>query len=150
MDQFPPSHRAFDPVYPWLDLCLPDATHKNCLFIRKPCELSIGNPAAPCGRTSHTAAVDVIVVVMADAFCHFSLRLWGFSQQTPLCLPTLLRLLNNSGRCDVIVFCSPFPSGPRQVSVDVEGDIYSLAGRSGITLFTVSHRKSLWKHHSVS
>eukprot|EP00903_Cladosiphon_okamuranus_P014330 g13308.t1 len=34
------------------------------------------------------------------------------------------------------------------VSVDVEGEIYSLAARNGITLFTVSHRKSLWKHHS--
>ncbi|CAM9253266.1 unnamed protein product [Pylaiella littoralis] len=34
------------------------------------------------------------------------------------------------------------------VSIDVEGEIYSLAARSGITLFTVSHRKSLWKHHS--
>ncbi|CAM9098796.1 unnamed protein product [Ectocarpus sp. 4 AP-2014] len=33
------------------------------------------------------------------------------------------------------------------VSVDVEGDIYRLAASSGITLFTVSHRKSLWKHH---
>lgn len=37
-----------------------------------------------------------------------------------------------------------------QVSVDVEGAIYSLAARSGITLFTVSHRKSLWQYHSVS
>lgn len=37
-----------------------------------------------------------------------------------------------------------------QVSVDVEGEIYRLAGRSGIALFTVSHRKSLWEHHSVS
>lgn len=37
-----------------------------------------------------------------------------------------------------------------QVSVDVEGDIYRLAASSGITLFTVSHRKSLWKHHGVS
>ncbi|CAN0445601.1 unnamed protein product, partial [Hapterophycus canaliculatus] len=36
------------------------------------------------------------------------------------------------------------------VSVDVEGAIYSRAARSGITLFTVSHRKSLWKHHSVN
>ena len=43
-----------------------------------------------------------------------------------------------------------YASWCRQVSVDVEGDIYSLAARSGITLFTVSHRKSLWKHHSVS
>ncbi|CAM9106608.1 unnamed protein product [Ascophyllum nodosum] len=33
------------------------------------------------------------------------------------------------------------------VSVDVEGAIYRLAARSGITLFTVSHRKSLWEHH---
>lgn len=37
-----------------------------------------------------------------------------------------------------------------QVSVDVEGDIYRLAASSGITLFTVSHRRSLWKHHGVS
>ncbi len=36
------------------------------------------------------------------------------------------------------------------MSVDVEGEIYRLAGRSGIALFTVSHRKSLWEHHSVS
>lgn len=33
------------------------------------------------------------------------------------------------------------------VSVDVEGYIYSHAREVGITLFTVSHRKSLWKHH---
>ncbi|XP_022087262.1 ATP-binding cassette sub-family D member 3-like isoform X1 [Acanthaster planci] len=33
------------------------------------------------------------------------------------------------------------------VSVDVEGFIYSHAREVGITLFTVSHRKSLWKHH---
>ncbi|XP_033636380.1 ATP-binding cassette sub-family D member 3-like isoform X2 [Asterias rubens] len=33
------------------------------------------------------------------------------------------------------------------VSVDVEGFIYAHAREVGITLFTVSHRKSLWKHH---
>nr|XP_033772832.1 ATP-binding cassette sub-family D member 3 isoform X2 [Geotrypetes seraphini] len=33
------------------------------------------------------------------------------------------------------------------VSVDVEGYIYSHCRKDGITLFTVSHRKSLWKHH---
>ena len=33
------------------------------------------------------------------------------------------------------------------VSVDVEGFIYSHCREKGITLFTVSHRKSLWKHH---
>ncbi|XP_072019010.1 ATP-binding cassette sub-family D member 3-like isoform X1 [Amphiura filiformis] len=33
------------------------------------------------------------------------------------------------------------------VSVDVEGYIYSHAREVGITLFTVSHRRSLWKHH---
>uniref|UniRef100_A0A8C5QR30 ATP-binding cassette sub-family D member 3 n=1 Tax=Leptobrachium leishanense TaxID=445787 RepID=A0A8C5QR30_9ANUR len=33
------------------------------------------------------------------------------------------------------------------VSVDVEGFIYDHCRRVGITLFTVSHRKSLWKHH---
>ncbi|CAB3986666.1 ATP-binding cassette sub-family D member 3 [Paramuricea clavata] len=33
------------------------------------------------------------------------------------------------------------------VSVDVEGFIYSHCREIGITLFTVSHRKSLWKHH---
>lgn len=33
------------------------------------------------------------------------------------------------------------------VSVDVEGYIYSHAREVGITLFTVSHRKSLWKYH---
>ncbi|XP_077132702.1 ATP-binding cassette sub-family D member 3 [Ranitomeya variabilis] len=33
------------------------------------------------------------------------------------------------------------------VSVDVEGFIYSHCRKVGITLFTVSHRKSLWKHH---
>ncbi|XP_044527992.1 ATP-binding cassette sub-family D member 3 isoform X7 [Gracilinanus agilis] len=33
------------------------------------------------------------------------------------------------------------------VSVDVEGYIYSHCRKVGITLFTVSHRKSLWKHH---
>uniref|UniRef100_A0A8C0N904 ATP-binding cassette sub-family D member 3 n=1 Tax=Canis lupus familiaris TaxID=9615 RepID=A0A8C0N904_CANLF len=35
------------------------------------------------------------------------------------------------------------------VSVDVEGYIYSHCRKVGITLFTVSHRKSLWKHHEV-
>nr|XP_039255609.1 ATP-binding cassette sub-family D member 3-like [Styela clava] len=33
------------------------------------------------------------------------------------------------------------------VSVDVEGFIYQHCRAVGITLFTVSHRKSLWKHH---
>lgn len=33
------------------------------------------------------------------------------------------------------------------VSVDVEGSMYQFCRKSGITLFTVSHRKSLWKHH---
>ncbi|XP_075472561.1 ATP-binding cassette sub-family D member 3 isoform X1 [Ascaphus truei] len=33
------------------------------------------------------------------------------------------------------------------VSVDVEGFIYNHCREVGITLFTVSHRKSLWKHH---
>lgn len=33
------------------------------------------------------------------------------------------------------------------VSVDVEGFIYEHCRSVGITLFTVSHRKSLWKHH---
>ncbi|VDI52728.1 ATP-binding cassette, subfamily D (ALD), member 3 [Mytilus galloprovincialis] len=33
------------------------------------------------------------------------------------------------------------------VSVDVEGFIYQYCREVGITLFTVSHRKSLWKHH---
>lgn len=33
------------------------------------------------------------------------------------------------------------------VSVDVEGSMYQYCKRVGITLFTVSHRKSLWKHH---
>ncbi|GAB1605909.1 ATP-binding cassette sub-family D member 3-like [Argonauta hians] len=33
------------------------------------------------------------------------------------------------------------------VSVDVEGFIYKHCRELGITLFTVSHRKSLWEHH---
>ncbi|XP_056598505.1 ATP-binding cassette sub-family D member 3b isoform X1 [Triplophysa dalaica] len=33
------------------------------------------------------------------------------------------------------------------VSVDVEDFIYNHCRKVGITLFTVSHRKSLWKHH---
>lgn len=33
------------------------------------------------------------------------------------------------------------------VSVDVESFIYQRCKEVGITLFTVSHRKSLWKHH---
>merc|ERR1712137_443403 len=33
------------------------------------------------------------------------------------------------------------------VSVDVEGAMYSFCSEIGITLFTVSHRKSLWKYH---
>ena len=36
------------------------------------------------------------------------------------------------------------------VSMDVEGFIYQHCRQVGITLFTVSHRKSLWKHHEVS
>ncbi|GJQ71496.1 hypothetical protein Trydic_g11213 [Trypoxylus dichotomus] len=33
------------------------------------------------------------------------------------------------------------------VSVDVEGSMYKYCREVGITLFTVSHRKSLWQHH---
>lgn len=33
------------------------------------------------------------------------------------------------------------------VSVDVEGFMYTRCREVGITLFTVSHRKSLWKYH---
>ena len=33
------------------------------------------------------------------------------------------------------------------VSVDVEDGMYQYCRNVGITLFTVSHRKSLWKHH---
>ncbi|XP_068630883.1 ATP-binding cassette sub-family D member 3 [Battus philenor] len=33
------------------------------------------------------------------------------------------------------------------VSVDVEGQMYNYCREMGISLFTVSHRKSLWKHH---
>lgn len=35
------------------------------------------------------------------------------------------------------------------VSVDVEGSMYQYCREAGITLFTVSHRRSLWKHHEV-
>jgi hypothetical protein len=35
------------------------------------------------------------------------------------------------------------------VSVDVEGSMYRYCREVGITLFTVSHRRSLWKHHEV-
>lgn len=35
------------------------------------------------------------------------------------------------------------------VSVDVEDAMYQYCRQVGITLFTVSHRKSLWKHHEV-
>ncbi|KAA8580495.1 hypothetical protein FQN60_013453 [Etheostoma spectabile] len=35
------------------------------------------------------------------------------------------------------------------VSVDVEDFIYSHCRTVGISLFTVSHRKSLWKHHEL-
>ncbi|KAK6624683.1 ATP-binding cassette sub- D member 3 [Polyplax serrata] len=34
------------------------------------------------------------------------------------------------------------------VSVDVEGLMYQYCREAGITLFTVSHRRSLWKHHN--
>lgn len=33
------------------------------------------------------------------------------------------------------------------VSIDVEDKMYSYAKKIGITLITVSHRKSLWKFH---
>lgn len=36
------------------------------------------------------------------------------------------------------------------VSMDVEGYIYQHSRELGITLFTVSHRKSLWRHHEVT
>jgi ATP-binding cassette subfamily D (ALD) protein 3 len=35
------------------------------------------------------------------------------------------------------------------VSVDIEGSMYRYCREVGITLFTVSHRRSLWKHHEV-
>ena len=35
------------------------------------------------------------------------------------------------------------------VSVDVEGSMYEYCRQVGITLFTVSHRRSLWTHHEV-
>lgn len=35
------------------------------------------------------------------------------------------------------------------VSVDIEGNMYRYCREVGITLFTVSHRESLWKHHDV-
>jgi ABC-type uncharacterized transport system fused permease/ATPase subunit len=35
------------------------------------------------------------------------------------------------------------------VSVDVEGSMYQYFQEVGITLLTVSHRRSLWKHHEV-
>jgi len=34
-----------------------------------------------------------------------------------------------------------------QVSVDVEGKMYEYCKGEGITLFSVSHRKTLWQHH---
>ncbi|KAG8193830.1 hypothetical protein JTE90_029564 [Oedothorax gibbosus] len=36
------------------------------------------------------------------------------------------------------------------VSVDVEGSMYQYCREMKITLFTVSHRKSLWKHHEYT
>uniref|UniRef100_A0A183C0U0 ABC transporter domain-containing protein n=2 Tax=Globodera pallida TaxID=36090 RepID=A0A183C0U0_GLOPA len=36
------------------------------------------------------------------------------------------------------------------VSADVEDAIYRRCHELAITLFTVSHRKSLWKHHDFS
>ena len=33
------------------------------------------------------------------------------------------------------------------VSVDVEGFMYTYCRQIGITLFTVSHRKTLWQYH---
>lgn len=35
------------------------------------------------------------------------------------------------------------------VSVDVEDSMYMYCRKENITLFTVSHRRSLWKHHEV-
>ena len=35
------------------------------------------------------------------------------------------------------------------VSVDVEGFMYTHCKKLGITLFTVSHRKTLWKYHEM-
>lgn len=34
------------------------------------------------------------------------------------------------------------------VSMDVESNLYTLCKSRGITLFTVSHRTSLFKHHN--
>lgn len=35
------------------------------------------------------------------------------------------------------------------VSMDVEDSMYTYCRQENITLFTVSHRRSLWKHHEV-
>lgn len=37
-----------------------------------------------------------------------------------------------------------------QVSLDVEGFMYKHCKKLGITLFTVSHRKSLWEYHDYA
>ena len=61
----------------------------------------------------------------------------------PAC-PQMARLFYHRPQFAILDECTS------AVSVDVEGSMYSYCRKMGITLFTVSHRKSLWVHHEVS